>query len=1069
LKKSKHLYFSLMAAACFFIISSFAFAGSTLTCGGRVMDADDLTSPDGGTWTVYGPDDSSVVAQGAVGEFTSGYWAGEVGAFLGSLTIDDELISFNEKETDAGTIDHKGYYAVMDHALTNSDPAEFDQCTLRKIPVPTTALVGSDANLNWDAAVEDSDTTNIVGYNVYRSKNGIEFTKINPEIVTETSYTDQDFPLDTLYYAIGLAYRGNPPKEGSTFSANCESIQEVDNDGDGLSDIAEIAIGTDPGDADTDDDGMPDGWEVTYDTALDPKVDDRLSDPDSDGFNNLREFLANTAPDDNGSQPTEAIEFHVNVNADPAAFGQGENGTIASPFTSIADAITPAGSGDVIKVAAGIYNENLTLNGGIEIQGGWNTDFSQRWDFENEGPKPSVEFETVIDGSNSDRCIDLNATGNVYINGITIQNGSATRGGGIYIGSSTTATVKNCNLRNNSATSEGGGIDDDSDSLNVFNCFFEGNSSQLGGGIFSGLNTNIKDCTFAANLAEFGGGIFGNHTMWSVKRCTFSNNKAYKGGGIFNVDSSPRIESCVFVKNSFEDDFTGTYIGGGGIFNETSSPEVINCTFVGNSAGVYGGGMCNFYSSYPTVKNCIFWGNSAADSGDEIYNDDSLPLISFSNIQGCGGSGATWDPAHGTDGGANIDDNPRFVDPVGLDGILGNEDDNFHLGYESPCVNTGTAVGADFNDIGAFPAVTVGTGKDYPAVSDALTDIKTLGQGGSVLIDSGHYTVGAFEINGVPVSMIGENKYNTVLTKVGGWNDISRTSAHFESLKIVGEGIGIDYGRVVIKDCIVTEAGVGVFFRGSTSSGLVKNCVLSHNDDAIRIYRSENNISILNNTISNNNWNGIYLMDTQADSPEFPVISNNIITNNGNYGIYEDYAGVDLIAATVTYNSFYNNIPGDYHDHTQNVYTGADEINQHVDNGSCVVDHNIDGDPLFIGGNPFDFHLQEASPCIDAGDPASDCSKESEPNGGRINIGAFGGTSEATTSDFCECDLNHDGRCDMQDWLLFGEDWGRTDCGTPPGNGNPPNDCECDLNLDGRCDMQDWLLFGEDWGRTDCP
>ena len=69
----------------------------------------------------------------------------------------------------------------------------------------------------------------------------------------------------------------------------------------------------------------------------------------------------------------------------------------------------------------------------------------------------------------------------------------------------------------------------------------------------------------------------------------------------------------------------------------------------------------------------------------------------------------------------------------------------------------------------------------------------------------------------------------------------------------------------------------------------------------------------------------------------------------------------------------------------------------------------------------------------------------------------------------CECDLNNDGRCDMSDWLLFGEDWGRTDCGTPPGSGNPPNDCECDLNHDGRCDMSDWLLFGEDWGRTDCP
>ena len=63
----------------------------------------------------------------------------------------------------------------------------------------------------------------------------------------------------------------------------------------------------------------------------------------------------------------------------------------------------------------------------------------------------------------------------------------------------------------------------------------------------------------------------------------------------------------------------------------------------------------------------------------------------------------------------------------------------------------------------------------------------------------------------------------------------------------------------------------------------------------------------------------------------------------------------------------------------------------------------------------------------------------------------------------CECDLNHDSRCDMLDWLLFGQDWGRTDCLMPGVT------CECDLNIDGRCDMLDWLSFGQDWGRTDCP
>jgi len=33
----------------------------------------------------------------------------------------------------------------------------------------------------------------------------------------------------------------------------------------------------------------------------------------------------------------------------------------------------------------------------------------------------------------------------------------------------------------------------------------------------------------------------------------------------------------------------------------------------------------------------------------------------------------------------------------------------------------------------------------------------------------------------------------------------------------------------------------------------------------------------------------------------------------------------------------------------------------------------------------------------------------------------------------------------------------------------PPLPCECDLNNDGACNMEDWLIFGSNWGRTDCP
>ena len=80
---------------------------------------------------------------------------------------------------------------------------------------------------------------------------------------------------------------------------------------------------------------------------------------------------------------------------------------------------------------------------------------------------------------------------------------------------------------------------------------------------------------------------------------------------------------------------------------------------------------------------------------------------------------------------------------------------------------------------------------------------------------------------------------------------------------------------------------------------------------------------------------------------------------------------------------------------------------------------NIDADPLFADAAGRDYHLKSeygrwdptanegagawvfddvTSPCIDAGDPASDYSNEPMPNFGRINMGAYGNTGEASRS-----------------------------------------------------------------------
>lgn len=77
----------------------------------------------------------------------------------------------------------------------------------------------------------------------------------------------------------------------------------ADTDLDGLSDGRELTVlRTNPLKPDSDDDKIPDGWEVQY--ALNPlNKADALQDADEDHFSNLEEYYFTTAPDDNGSYP----------------------------------------------------------------------------------------------------------------------------------------------------------------------------------------------------------------------------------------------------------------------------------------------------------------------------------------------------------------------------------------------------------------------------------------------------------------------------------------------------------------------------------------------------------------------------------------------------------------------------------------------------------------------------------------------------------------------------------------------------------------------------------------------
>ncbi len=109
---------------------------------------------------------------------------------------------------------------------------------------------------------------------------------------------------------------------------------------------------------------------------------------------------------------------------------------------------------------------------------------------------------------------------------------------------------------------------------------------------------------------------------------------------------------------------------------------------------------------------------------------------------------------------------------------------------------------------------------------------------------------------------------------------------------------------------------------------------------------------------------------------------------------------------------------------------------------------NIDVEPCFADPTNNDFHLKSqtarwnqysqtwvkddiTSPCIDAGDPMSAIGWELFPNGGFVNMGAYGGTFNASKSYFgepvCETivagDINGDGQVNRADLEIMALHW----------------------------------------------
>lgn len=368
----------------------------------------------------------------------------------------------------------------------------------------------------------------------------------------------------------------------------------------------------------------------------------------------------------------------------------------------------PGGAINEIWVAAGVYYPDegtyqtdgdrsaaFQLRNSLSIYGGFRgteTNLSQRtpWDFistlsgdidQNDitDAHSLVETPTNIVGDNSYHvALASNVDSTARLDGFAVTAGYA----------------------NGSAANqehEGGGLFAESGSPTLNNLALVGNIAQEGGAmsLAAGSNPTISNAWFGSNAAsDFGGALYNEGSNPSLTNALFSGNRAAVGGGaIYNRASSPNLVNATIAGNM-----------AGGIVNLGQGRVIIQAFSVG-------GGMYNDLGSKPDIRNSVIW-NNRDDTGTgtasaNIKNGDvgSQPIISYSDVQGSGGSGGGWTGSAGFDYGNNIDQDPLYViplDPANSPSFAGDH----HLLAGSPAIDTGNnADNSLATDLGQKPRI----------------------------------------------------------------------------------------------------------------------------------------------------------------------------------------------------------------------------------------------------------------------------------------------------------------------------------------------------------------------------
>jgi predicted outer membrane repeat protein len=413
--------------------------------------------------------------------------------------------------------------------------------------------------------------------------------------------------------------------------------------------------------------------------------------------------------------------------------------------------------------------------------------------------------------------------------------------------------------------------------------------------------------------------------------------------------------------------------GGAGMLISSGSPTLIDCKFIDNVTGNNGGGLLIYRDSNPTLLNCNFTRNYAW-SGGGIFSSESSPTLincTFDNNYAHHKGGAMF----------NFGSNPELTDCTFIfnsarsdgGGGMYNRNSNPVI---SDCIfseNSAEIGGAIYN-------------KDSDTILNTCEFVMNIDLSYSGAVSNGG---GQLIAKGC---VFKKNRPRAI-------NDHNKNGPTFTDCIFSGNSSHLDGGAAHVASATFNHC----IFAGNTALRYYSNDGVWYRSSGGAVY------SILTSTFNNctfsNNW-----ADYGCALYCYRAYVNNCIFWGSEDQIRPDSPDEGLVFVD------YSNIQGGW------TWPGKGNINTDpcfadpgywadADDPNIAVEPN-DPNAVWVDG---DYHLKSqggrwdpitkswvfddvTSPCIDAGDPNSPIGNEPFPNGGRINMGAYGGTAEASMS-----------------------------------------------------------------------